>query len=118
MKKDLKRKWIKALRGEGPRKYRQGREVLKVGAKHGGHATYCCLGVLACEMGLEKHISPSEDGRLSDLYVGYDTAAEFAGLFATNLDSSEMNVEDLLIEMNDDKQMSFRQIADWVEENL
>ena len=98
MEKELKRKWLKALRsGE----YNQIEGELR---SRKGH---CCLGVL-CDV-----LDPS---RWDDYdYDGLDVEFEGALLAETGL-TNEHHTE--LIEMNDTKLMSFKQIAIYIERNV
>jgi len=97
MDKQLKAKWVKALRSG---KYKQVREHLY---RDGG---YCCIGVfLACNYGK----------RQQEVYrVGYTAAESIIG--GANCDN--------LVEMNDGRgkfignAQSFEQIADYIEANL
>lgn len=96
----LKADWVKALRsGE----YKQARFRLKT---EGG---FCCLGVL-CEVaalrttedGTRVEAAPNDDGYLP----------------IRNLMGCDANVIDHLAELNDDGQMPFSKIADYIEQNL
>ena len=107
MQKELKERWIAALRsGE----YKQGRNYLN---KDGG---LCCLGVLCEVMELPKYEEDYEGGTITI----YSDAARA-------LPPSEvMDKQGLyqywatLASMNDniDNQAPFTEIADWIEENI
>ena len=90
MKKSLQIKWIKALR-DG--KYKQCRENMVENGK------YCCLGVLAktCKVNL-RHVN--REGELSDNFL------KEIGM------THKQQVE--FIQMNDDQEMDFKEIADRV----
>ncbi len=91
-KKD-KKKWLKALRsGE----YRQGqRKLIHITSR--GNINYCCLGV-ACAIGIAKHSPSISDGELcTDEFI-----PEHQLKLATMNDSG----------------LSFKKIADYIEENL
>lgn len=89
MDKELKAKWVEALRSG---KYKQGRSRLKHAGRH------CCLGVL-CEVAGVK--ASSDDGNLP---LGFQPIP--------------VPVEGVLINMNDDTRNSFAEIADYIEANL
>jgi hypothetical protein len=95
MKKAIKKKWIAALRSG---KYKQGRHRLA----HAGR--YCCLGVLCEILALRQGNWSLYDAQLPGSHV-----REMVGL-----DTAEAV---RLANMNDAK-MSFKAIADWIEENL
>ena len=94
MDAEIKRKWVEALRsGE----YKQGRNAL-VGFSYEENKLYlCCIGVGFCI------VRPSEDVNGSDT----DTASAVLGLAAEQ--------QDTLVNMNDEKKMSFAEIADYIE---
>lgn len=101
MIKELKDKWIKALRsGE----YKQGKQLLR-----SGNNLYCCLGVL-CEVMGTRATKPNDvnfyyyDGNSGALS---DTLAIQAGLKHSD--------QRVCVSMNDKDEFSFNQIADWLE---
>lgn len=109
MKKELKDKWIAALRsGE----YRQGKSKLKTDS--GG---YCCLGVLAdiCKLDLDHELS-------GYFYVTIGTEGypeELQGNSGLPLQLAVMNDGSLHHLHNPTtKQHSFLEIADWIENNI
>lgn len=108
MKKELKDKWIAALRsGE----YKQGKARLKT--DDGG---YCCLGVLAdiCKLDLDHELS-------GNFYVSIGTEGypeELQGNFGLPRQLAAMN-DGVYDETNPvSKQHSFLEIADWIENNI
>jgi len=112
MKGDLKRAWVKALRGRG---YRQTRKVLnrKGNRKAGKRSTYCCLGVLCRVAGAQFDITgravfPS--GNITNVCTLSIPVLDELGLSHV--------VADKLMGMNDNYGNSFKEIADWVEKNL
>ena len=107
MNKALKKKWVAALRSG---KYRQGRARLCTPAKHGGHVKYCCLGVL-CEISKAEKIWRDAYG-----YLGSDSYVFVPDRLAEEIDLQNNDQIDLAA-MNDDGK-SFREIANWIEENL
>ncbi len=119
MDKQLKTKWVKALRSG---KYRQGRVYLRIAATHGGHPKHCCLGVLCDVMGKDmKDIATNNRQMLSEVVdagkvLGRDRFPAMAGL-RNYTENDKFDAEGLLAEMNDSG-FKFREIADWIEENL
>jgi len=115
MNKELKEKWLAALRSG---KYQQGYTYLSA------HGKYCCLGVLCDIAGLEKTAETSFSTlfllKLPGEPATYmrhsfpEKAIEFFGL-----NKAQHND---LIAMNDGHaetgQHSFREIADWIEHNI
>jgi hypothetical protein len=95
-----KAKWLEALRSG---KFRQAREAMKVGP------SYCCLGVL------RELVRPG----CTDLREGGD---EFLPDDITEQVGIPYHVQEMLANMNDGAKMctphSFKQIADYVEQNL
>jgi hypothetical protein len=91
MNKELKAKWIAALRSG---KYKQGRSRLKHSGRH------CCLGVL-CEV------------------AGYQPARHEVDLTLNPIgDAIPIDAQNDLIELNDARRASFADIAVYIEENL
>lgn len=111
MHKNVKEKWIAALRSG---KYKQGRNNLN------NNGAYCCLGVL-CEVYLENCDEPKIEKRTE---IGYDNLVFYGGWSAglpdevhvwsglSNLSPSQ------LIYLNDKANKSFAEIADYIEEKL
>jgi hypothetical protein len=102
MNKEIKEKWVKALRsGE----YKQGTTNLYDKDRH----TYCCLGVLAKISGYH----PNTVKRKGEEYLAATKEREF-GL--------DYDLQQKLGRMNDGSagydRYSFPQIADWIEKNL
>lgn len=101
----LKVKWIEALRsGE----YRQARRALRRGNK------FCCLGVLCELMGAtwddgDTDRNASINGERQDYYLS-PTALATTGM--------PERQQEILYTMNDDDGKSFKQIADYIEQNL
>lgn len=73
--------------------------------------TYCCLGVLADQLGLLDHIR--EDRLVFDTWA-------LANDNATNLPDEliDLNTQSELTLMNDNGHRSFSEIADWIDGNL
>jgi hypothetical protein len=124
MKKELRDKWVTALRSGD---YNQGRRSLK---KNG---LYCCLGVL-CEIGGVKQVKVVEDsfpcvlyeaGGIKDSFTYTyfeDSTGEQTGQCLTSRLLKELGLtadeQDTLIGLNDKDTLSFNEIADWIEENI
>lgn len=104
MKKEIRDKWVEALRSG---KFPQGRGNLFNGRR------YCCLGVYAITIGCSKaHIRPH-----SNLHgvLGVDLS-----VFNTPTLRGEIVCDDLA-QMNDgtgDGGRTFNEIADWIEQNI
>ena len=108
MNKEVKEKWLEALRsGE----YKQGR-----GALRNKDDEYCCLGVL-CDVvkgsdGVQ--MSWADDGNLWTLgsFIGYPPPRV---MYLADLNSGQVLQ---LITRNDDWGNTFEEIADYIEENF
>lgn len=101
MDKEIKDKWIRSLRSG---KYKQGRICLY----RPKLKTYCCLGVLLKEIiYIEKDTYPSICSK-----VDYDAVSKIL-----NEDSNKKDISIQLIHKND-SDVSFNDIADWIENNL
>jgi hypothetical protein len=100
---DFKKKWIDALRsGE----YKQGKNHLVIFGNN-NEPYYCCLGVAGKVCGLsdidlrfQDFFTQTHVNNLPDLLFGED------------------NVPAMLAKMNDDDNMSFNKIADYIEKEL
>jgi len=104
MNKELKDKWVVALRSG---KYKQGGDCLRNSREN----TYCCLGVL-CD------IHPKVKFR-GDTAV-YDDEDESCFKLPESL-ATHCNLTkyvDDLVKMNDYMSVSFKNIADWIEKNV
>lgn len=110
MKPDLKREWVKALRsGE----YRQTTRRL-----HDDNG-FCCLGVLA-DIAVDGYWARDED--VGDWILVDEGNGErmSEGLIDLNV-ASKIGVkkyQEKLANLNDLNQLTFPQIADWIEENI
>jgi hypothetical protein len=112
MKKSLKAKWLKALRGG---RYKQGDGQLRSEDRH-----YCCLGVLAQIEGARWR------GEGTPFIGGRCVADEAGGVMYLSprlFGLSKKRQEDLG-NMNDgcaawaNNKMTFKQIADWIEKKV
>jgi hypothetical protein len=106
MNKDLKDRWIAALRGG---EFKQVRGTLFSTA----NGKYCCLGVLGCVYnGTEGLLGAF--GNMEDGIGGYEIAEREIGVEGTEL-LQKMNDGD---SNNNFKQHSFDEIADYIETNF
>lgn len=96
MNKITKKKWIDALRSG---KYEQGTHALCRDGK------YCCLGVLAKITGNLGNAFSSIFPRMKDSQI-----QPFCGL--------SPDVQAKLAQMNDDKRLTFKQIASYISRNI
>lgn len=107
MNQDIKREWVAKLRsGE----YEQGRERLRSEGNQ-----YCCLGVL-CEVGVE-------DGMIEPpILMGENYSYNMNTGFLPDALVKEYGISAqetiTLMGMNDEKNMSFSEIAQYIEQNL
>ena len=113
MNHDIKNEWVTALRSD---KYRQIQGQLRDNLK-GKHVGYCCLGVL-CEITKQETDGEWDQynsvcfkiGNKSEGYTPPRKVLNHAGL-------TEAHVE-TLIGMNDDAKCTFKQIANFIDNNL
>lgn len=103
MNRELTEKWIGALRSG---KYQQGKGYLRA-----NNGTYCCLGVL-CDIYNPDIWSPSEYGWIFDCHRT-ELPASLAKLIGIS-----SKFETSLMNMNDERNKSFIQIADYIENIL
>jgi hypothetical protein len=105
MDKDLKAKWIAALRSG---KYEQGREYLRK------DDSYCCLGVL-CDL-----VDPNGWVYDSEFYsFHFNSDHDVDQWLPSSLpEKYGIDRESDLVDLNDTKQYDFNQIADWIEVSL
>lgn len=114
MDAEVKRAWVAALRSG---QYKQGQGALcKINGKE---RRFCCLGVL-CDLGKSKSWVPSplaEDGQM--LAFHQDGRGWVASLPSRIAKQINLNGDEhaILVQMNDSGK-SFKEIADWIEENL
>jgi hypothetical protein len=110
MKKDIKKKWIKALRsGE----FKQGNgELCNIASNE-----YCCLGVL-CEITRQDNpqIKRTKEGHYS-LHKKDSVDGQFDSAMLTYFGIAA-ETQNKLIDMNDERGKSFKEIADYIEEKL
>jgi len=110
MKKDIKDKWIKALRSGN---YEQGKSSLR-----SLDNKFCCLGVL-CDIIDNKKWETFEKTNSAKASYPY-TYNGYSGILSYKM-TTELKMKDdeqqKLIDMNDTGK-SFAEIADWIEGNL
>ena len=99
MNKNLKRKWLRALRSG---RYKQGKYYLR-----NSEDRYCCLGVL-CEC-LEKP-------KWNDMNGYYKYKDRYVGTVSKRILSDK--IQNTLIDLNDSECMSFLEIADYIKNNI
>lgn len=114
---DFKAKWLNDLRSG---RYEQARQELvsftyEAKDEHGNfeesHAAYCCLGVAYFGSSFNKTRMPSldvPDGR--NFSEETEAACAVMGIPA--------EVQEVLVNLNDEKGWNFLEIADWIKENL
>lgn len=109
MKRELKAQWLEALRSG---KYEQGQFMLR-----SGDDKYCCLGVL-CDISGQGQWKEEGYGARYSYWKGEESDQNVLPQFVsdfTNLSDAE---EEMLIDKNDGDGLSFKEIADWIEENV
>lgn len=122
LKKTVKAKWLKALRSG---KFKQTQELLRedIGITNSCDYAYCCLGVLVEISNLDRE----EKDNLLDNYVQLDSKEIIEYAFTkTSIKKCISDVSDPVIcqngltatDCNDNKKMSFKQIANLIERNL
>lgn len=114
MQAAIRKKWLAALRGEDGTYYKQAKHQLRENASLSLVPTrHCCLGVL-CDI-----FDPEGWRGCTTVYeYDYSTSTHYppAGLRTKlNLSYSDCCT---LTELNDEKNYSFKKIADWIEQNI
>jgi len=115
MNPKIKKMWVKALRsGE----YGQGQKRLLTIEKSGEHS-FCCLGVL-CD--LHSRETGEKWNIRNDLFDGkvgaYEDYETMPGEGVDSWAGLDTEAQDILASMNDDRRLSFKQIANWIQNNL
>lgn len=114
--KAIKNKWIKALRSGD---YKQGRFNLYLPGPNKTKGTYCCLGVLGAIYGISSRSLNSEGDYSKEYNPNSHKAAIKCKLPKMMLESVDDNkFLKKLVDMNDNKNNSFIQIAKYIEKNL
>lgn len=115
----VKREWVHELRHG---RWIQGRGALcrvRSGKEDNGRKqsyAFCCLGVLAEVSGL-----PWRESRKRDFLDGEDTwwlESEYGDEASIAEGILDSDLTGILVELNDEFDWTFKQIADWVEKNL
>ena len=107
MDKELKAKWIAALRSG---KYKQGAGELKTSEN-----SFCCLGVLADVIAPDDWMTcPDTDRPIGNSKV----SATGDGFYIKYKYLDDQDIQAKLAKMNDSRDYSFTDIADYIEENL
>lgn len=112
MQKELKNKWISALRSG---RYRQGDTYLRSDSND-----YCCLGVLLCASGFRwkrSDVGGYLNGKHDDSHGGSDNHTELTAAQLKRFGISGAQMETLMC-MNDNSKKSFKEIADYIEREL
>ena len=108
----LKMKWVDALRSG---KYKQGHTVLR-----DKNDNYCCLGVL-CDISNAKWDSDGLNEYVTRGATIYPNRENIGKAAMNTLEQDYVTGDSVgthLWRMNDDENISFTQIADWIEHNL
>ena len=111
MKEQIKKRWVKVLRsGE----YEQGHDFLHE------EKSFCCLGVLY-DIEFDGYWKKSEYGtnrwRIEGQGDDIDDDGHLSENFRERCGISRID-QRWLIQLNDDDDISFKGIADWIEENM
>jgi hypothetical protein len=121
LREEVKVKWLEALRSG---RYTQGTGALQR-VHEDGSRSFCCLGVL-CEVAIEMGVTLDVGAGVSDHpkgdVVAYDGASsyppskveEFATVGGVAMEGWEVNGQSL-VNMNDNSNLSFEQIASHIE---
>lgn len=117
MNSELKAKWIEALRSGA---FWQGRQHLRQSNDdEAGSYSYCCLGVLGvvCKASFDADVEDEKLQAKMKLPSGaYSTNETLTTQILHELGMSS-SVGSRLITLNDDKRLSFSEIADWIEKH-
>lgn len=120
MKRSERDEWCTALRSD---KYKQGKAYLTTIDEETEEEYDCCMGVL-CKIKnversplLEKSLVAVANGRVAVNYVFRND--EGAPVMATGYPPASWNLpSERLAGFNDDSELSFAKIADWIEANI
>ena len=121
MDKALKAKWLEALRSG---RYKQGKFRLR-----NNRDEFCCLGVLCdisgegewthtCDISGEGEWTHTRCKGYSYWKEGKEADVNVLPLFVSNFANLTDVEEEVLIDKNDGDGLSFKEIADWIEENI
>lgn len=106
MDQELKTKWVEALRSGD---YLQAPAVLYVAGS--GKPKMCCLGVL-------EHICGTPLSVLTGFHMPAQIKNRKSPVLGFDPSNKEMALENVLANMNDNLNMTFEQIANYIEKNL
>ena len=109
----FKKTWLAALRSG---KYKQGREYLHSDNK------FCCLGVAYDARGGKwndyNETLIGQCDKLLSQFIGDKPPVPKNVMRVLEQINNNQTVEDYLIKLNDNKEWSFKQIANWIEKHL
>jgi hypothetical protein len=110
MNSEIKQKWVAALRSGN---YKQGTSFLRDAGDY-----FCCLGVL-CDIEQVPCKSTEEDYAFEYKFEDARTSlySTLSVGFSNKMGLSSNNLDDL-VDLNDNKRLSFSEIADYIEKNL
>ncbi len=113
MNEKIKREWISALESG---KYKQTQDTLREYDRVSHRSKFCCLGVLCEVLGLQR-LRYSETGfnYITPSGVELDTLLD---LKTCNLVGLTVDDQETLIGLNDSEELSFKEIAKYIRENL
>ena len=120
----LIREWVKALLGEGPRKYKQGKSYLHIKGRGSNpeNDRFCCLGV-ACDLLVRKKVldpptlESTYDKKVFE-YYGSNGVLPYAAITILGLTGNDgSNNKNCLANMNDEGK-KFSTIAKFIEKEL
>lgn len=113
MNQEVKKKWIEALRSG---KYKKGKGFLKL-RYSSDEILHCSLGVL-CQLAENELIIKSEEVPLSFGLFSFDDCCAGTPYLVLNWAELPVDISQEIWKMNDEKNLSFNEIADWIEKNL
>ena len=116
---EVKERFLKMLRsGEFPQTKRALRRVMELLGNDPCPVGYCCLGILAVAAGGKETLKRGYGCANFEFPDGTKTSGSILGHDVRNRIGLQEVTETHLWNMNDQRGMSFAQIADWVEANL
>lgn len=112
MKQDVKAQWLRALRSGA---YTQGHNALR---NWDEGDMFCCLGVLCDVINPKGWNKPALVDNVREFtYAGTSSDEKLPDALGAVLEISD-GQENHLVSMNDTLDATFREIADWIEDNL
>lgn len=109
MDKALKAKWLEALRSG---KYKQGQRKLR-----NQKDEFCCLGVL-CDISGQGQWKRGDNSSTYCYYKEWESGYCCLPSFMEEFSGIGAGTEEDLIALNDIDELSFSEIAEWIEENI